>query len=304
MVKVFWQSFVSFIGVIFLGLSLVAAEPIRVVTTTSHVADLVKNVGGEYVEVKGFMGPGVDPHLYKASPRDLIALKRADLVFYSGLHLEGRLAQTFEKMTDRGEKVYAVTDAAPRENLLQPEEFEGHYDPHLWFDPSLWATTVDVVVEALSEFDPSHAAEYAENGAVYRGEVEDLTAWTLSRIAEIPEARRYLVTSHDAYNYFGRAFGIQVIGVQGISTATEAGLADVSMTVEFIKKKKIPAIFVESSVSPAMIRRISQDSGAVVGGELFSDALGDRGDMHNGADVGTYLGMFKYNVDTIVDALK
>lgn len=295
---------ITLIAAVSILISAFAEDPIRVVTTTGHVADLVKNVGGERVSVKGFMGPGVDPHLYKATPRDLIALKRAELVFYSGLHLEGRLADTFAKMKDRGELVFAVAERAPHDLLLRPEEFEGAHDPHIWFDPTIWATTVDVVVEALSEYDSANAALFEANGAVYRAKIEALAEWTRSRIGEVPESRRYIVTSHDAYNYFGKAFGVQVIGVQGISTATEAGLADVSKTVEFIKEKRIPAIFVESSVSPATINRISQDSGAVVGGELFSDALGELGDLHKGHDVGTYIGMFKYNVDTIVDALK
>ncbi|MCL4169690.1 UNVERIFIED_CONTAM: hypothetical protein GTU68_021053, partial [Idotea baltica] len=243
-------------------------------------------------------------HLYKATPRDLIALKRAELVFYVGLHLEGRLADTFSKMKERGERVYAVSDQVPDDKLLQPEEFEGAHDPHIWFDPSLWSATVQVVVDALSVYDSEHADFYAANGDAYQNKIKALVAWTSARIDEVPQEHRYLVTSHDAYNYFGQAFGIQVVGVQGISTAVEAGLADVSKTVDFIRRKGIPAIFVESSVSPATIDRISKDSGAVVGGELFSDALGELGDIHKGHDVGTYIGMFKYNVDTIVDALK
>lgn len=286
-----------------------ASAKINVVVTTAHVADLVQNVGGDLVEVKGLMGPGVDPHLYKATARDVMTLQRGDVVFYSGWHLEGRLTDTFAKMKKRGKEVHAVAEAAPLELLLKPAEFEGNYDPHLWFDPTLWATTVDVVVDVLSKMDAANSEVYRKNGDDYRARVLALVPWTNSRISEVSKDRRFLVTSHDAYNYFGRAFGVQVVGVQGLSTATEAGLADVSKTVDFIRAKGIPAIFVESSVSPATINAISKESGAVVGGELFSDALGVPGEMHTTSDgevldVGTYIGMFKVNVDTIVEALK
>ncbi|MCH6256774.1 zinc ABC transporter substrate-binding protein [Puniceicoccaceae bacterium K14] len=285
------------------------AAKLQVVTTTSHVADLVANVAGDRVELKSLMGPGVDPHLYKATARDVMTLQRADLVFYSGWLLEGRLTDTLEKMKSRGKVVHAVAEKVSKEKLLSSEDYVDHYDPHTWFDPELWATTVEVVVEALSELDAENANTYKANGEEYRKQILDLAEWTKAKILEIPESRRFLVTSHDAYNYFGRAFGIQVIGVQGLSTATEAGLADVSKTVDFIKKNEIPAIFVESSVSPATINSISKQSGAVVGGELFSDALGAPGETHTisggvSYEVGTYIGMFKYNVDTIVNALK
>ncbi len=281
---------------------------LRVVASTSQIADIVRNVGGAEVDLTALMGPGVDPHLYKATARDVISLQRADLILYNGLHLEGRLAETFSKVNKAGRTVVAVAEAIPADRLLASANYEDAHDPHVWFDPSLWAYVIESVKESLLKADPANAERFSKRAAIYSGEVEAVSAWARKRIESIPEERRVLVTSHDAYNYFGRAFGFQVVGVQGVSTASEAGLADITKTADFIKKRKIPAIFVESSVSPATIERISKDSGAVVGGELFSDALGARGEMYTGVDgsqydVGTYLGMFKYNVDTIVKAL-
>lgn len=281
---------------------------IRVVTSTSQIADIVRNVGGAEVDLEALMGPGVDPHLYKATARDVVTLQRADLILYNGLHLEGRLAETFSKVNKLGRTVVAVGEAIPEERLLASANYEDAHDPHVWFDPSLWVLVVDAVEKALAEADPAHAALFAERAGVYREKVMELSRWAQVRIDSVPERKRVLVTSHDAYNYFGRAFGFQVVGVQGVSTASEAGLADIAKTADFIKERGITAIFVESSVSPSTIERISRDSGARVGGELYSDALGARGELHVGSDgeqydVGTYLGMFKYNVDTIVQAL-
>lgn len=281
---------------------------VNAVATTTMVADMVRDVGGDKVEVIGFMGPGVDPHLYKATSRDLKNLKKADVVFYSGLHLEGRLGDVFTRMGRRGIKVYAVTEAIDPESLLEPAEFAGHYDPHVWFHPVLWSKGIQTVVEALAEEDPENAAEYQRNGTELAASYEALHRWALQKIEEIPEERRILITSHDAFNYFGEAYGFQVVGVQGISTVTEAGLADVVRMVDFIREKKVPSIFMESSVSPAAIERISKDSGATIGGELFSDAMGTPGVIHSydgeEYDEGTYIGMVKNNVRLIVEALK
>lgn len=284
------------------------AAKVRVVASTSQIGDVLRFVGGDRVTVTVLMGPGVDPHLYKATARDVISLQRADLILYNGLHLEGRLAETFSKIDKLGRTVVAVGDAIPEERLLASAAIEGAHDPHIWFDPGNWSYVVKEVGRALEAADPENAAYYAARTAEYADKVAELSAWAKRRIATVPESKRVLVTSHDAYNYFGRAFGFQVVGVQGISTASEAGLADIARTADFIKERQIPAIFVESSVSPATIERISRDSGAVVGGELYSDAMGALGELHTGADgetydVGTYFGMFKYNVDTIVTAL-
>jgi len=289
--------------------ALPAAAKVRVVATTGQVADLARNVAGDLAEVEGLMGPGVDPHLYRATARDVMTMQRADLILYSGLALEGRLGDVFTRVGRQGRPIYAVTEQIPRERLLEPEEFEGHYDPHVWFDPTLWELAIDVVVEALGRVDPDNAETYQRNGEAYRQELRELHAWAKERVAQIPPERRILVTSHDAYNYFGHAYGIEVVGIQGISTATEAGLGDVVSMVRYIEERGVPAIFVESSVSPDLIRRVSSDSGAEIGGELFSDAMGDPGEIHEGPDgerydVGAYTGMFKHNVNTIVEALK
>jgi manganese/zinc/iron transport system substrate-binding protein len=284
------------------------AVKLRVVVTTTMAADMASRVAGEHAEVSGMMGPGVDPHLYKATAGDVSRLQQADLILYNGLYLEGRMGDLFVKMGRQGKPVYALAEGVEVSQLMEPPEFLGHYDPHIWFDPKLWVQAVKVVVKALSEADPSHAEIYAANGRAVEEEILSHSEWGLERVSALPKAKRILVTSHDAYNYFGRAFGFQVVGVQGISTVTEAGLADIARTVDFIREHKIKAIFVESSVSPATIKRISEDAGVIIGGELFSDAMGTPGEIHTvdgeSYDVGTYEGMFKHNVNTIVEGLK
>lgn len=284
------------------------AAPVPVVTTTTMITDLVKQVGGDRVHVTGLMGPGIDPHLYKPTASDVTRLQKAKAVFYNGLMLEGRMGELFDRLAKAGKKIYAVTSAIPEKELLRPAEFEGHHDPHVWGDAQLWASTVDVVVKGLSEADPDGKADYTRRGEAYKGELATLHRWAQEQVQKVPAEKRVLVTSHDAFNYFGRAYGFQVVGVQGISTVTEAGLADVAKVVDFIRGKQLKAIFVESSVSRATIERISKDSGAKIGGELFSDALGEPGKMHTVAgesyDEGTYAGMLKHNILTAVEALK
>ncbi len=284
-------------------------RPLSIAATTTMVADLAESVAGKYATVTGLMGPGVDPHLYKATASDINTLQSADLILYNGLHLEGRLADILVKMGRRGKLVYAVTESIPEDKLLEPEEFQGHYDPHVWFDPRLWALCVDTVVTALSKADPIHASEFEKRGESLRKTYLDYYDWGLNYMEQVKPEQRILITSHDAYNYFGQAFDFAVIGVQGISTQSEAGLADIVKIGEFIKQKGIKAIFVESSVSPAAIRRISEDSGAKIGGELYSDAMGAKGHIGNAADgssfdLGTYEGMVKGNITTIAEALK
>lgn len=277
---------------------------LRVVATISMVADLGRQVGGDRVEVTGLMGPGVDPHLYKATASDVQALQRADVILYNGLMLEGKMDELFRNLSRTRKHIYPVTAKIPEARLLKPAAFEGHPDPHVWFDVELWAIAAEAVVEALSAADPAGRAHYEARGAEVRQRFAALHAWAKAKAAELPEAQRVLVTSHDAYNYFGRAYGFQVVGLQGISTVTEAGLADMAKLVDFIKAKQLKAVFVESSVPPQAIERISKDSGARVGGELFSDAMGTPGQMENGYDLGTYEGMIKHNLTTIVEALK
>jgi len=281
-----------------------AERRIRVTTTVTMVTDLVKRVGGDRVEVEGLMVPGVDPHLYKATASDVIRLQQADVIFYSGLLLEGKLQDLFAKMARTKRHVYPVTESIPLDRLLEPPEFAGHYDPHVWFEVPLWELCVDTVVKGFSEFDPAGKDGYEQRGRETRASLQELHRWAVSKAAEVPKERRLLVTSHDAYNYFGRAYGFQVVGLQGISTVTEAGLADMAKLVDFIKQKQVKAIFVESSVPHNTIERISKDAGVRIGGELFSDAMGTPGLIENGYDVGTYEGMIKHNLNTIVGGLK
>lgn len=277
---------------------------IRVVTTIGMIADAVEHVGGDRVVVDGLMGPGVDPHLYKASEGDVLRVASADVVFYGGLHLEGRMGKLFDRLQGRILAV-AVTDGIPRERLLEwEEEAEGEYDPHVWFDVSLWMLAVERIRDTLIEIDPTHAGIYQSNAARYLDELRELDRYVHDRAAEIPIEQRVLITAHDAFNYFGRAYGFKVRGLQGISTATETSTADVQDLAQFITKRRIAAVFVESSVP---LRNLEAVQAAVrargfrvdVGGELFSDAMGDPGTPE-----GTYLGMVRHNIDTIVDALK
>lgn len=284
--------------------SFAAERKIRVTTTTSMVTDLVQQVGGDRVEVSGLMGAGVDPHLYKATAADVSKLQQAEVIFYNGLVLEGKMTDIFTKLARLKKFVYPLTEGVPEKKLLEPPEFEGHFDPHVWFDVELWALCAQTVVKGLSEFAPKDKAHFELCGKAVATKLRTLHDWSVKKAAELPKERRILVTSHDAYNYFGRAYGFQVVGLQGVSTVTEAGLADMAKLVDFIKQKRVKAIFVESSVSPATLQRIAKDAGVKVGGELFSDAMGTPGQMENGYDLGTYEGMIKHNLTTIVGALK
>lgn len=281
-----------------------AQTTIKAETTVGMVADLVKQVGGDRVEVDQLMGPGVDPHLYKPTSGDAARLSKADVIFYSGLMLEGRMGDLFARLARTGKKVYATTESVPEGQLTEPAEFEGHHDPHIWFDVSMWAETVPTIIKGLSEVDPAGKGTYEKNGADLMARLAKLDEWCKDTAATLPEAQRILVTSHDAYNYFGRAYGFKVVGLQGVSTVSEAGLSDMSSLVDFIKKQKVKAIFVETSVNPAAIKRVSEDAGVKIGGELFSDAMGEPGEKKDGFDVGTYEGMVRYNLSTIVNALK
>lgn len=272
--------------------------PLKIVCTTTMITDLVTRLAEPSAEVHGLMGPGVDPHLYKASASDVSKLQQANLVFYNGLHLEGKMTEVLEAV-GKNKPVVAVTERIPKEKLLFPAAFEGNPDPHVWFDVALWSTAVDPVAEALARADPANAAKYQERARTLHAELAELHAWCGAELAKVPRERRVVVTSHDAFNYFGQAYGYEVVGLQGISTVTEAGLADVTRLVDFIKERKIPAIFVESSVPKEAIERVSEDSGARVGGELFSDAMGSPG-----TEEGTYPGMIKHNVNLVVKALQ
>ena len=272
------------------------------------ITDLVQDIGGDKIYLTGMMNPGVDPHLYKAKPSDIHNLQRAQVIFYNGLFLEGKIGEVLEKLEGKGKAVYAVTATIPEARLLEPPEFAGNYDPHVWFDPTLWEYAIGVVVDGLSQADPSLAKKFAREGARVQKNYRAIHAWAIEAVSQIPPSARILVTSHDAFNYFGLAYGFQVVGVQGISTATEAGLADMVKMVDFIEEKGVRAIFVESTVAPAAIESISRDAGVKIGGELYSDAMGIPGttETRHGDtyDLGTYEGMIKHNVYRIVDALK
>ena len=276
--------------------------PIQVVTTIGQIADAARNVGGDLVQVQSLMGPGIDPHYYKASEGDIFRLLEADLILYNGLYLEGRMADVLEHL-GRETMVVAVAENVPKDQLLAPEAFAGQYDPHVWFDPSLWSYAVERIAQALVEIDPNNAETYRANADVYLEQLATLDAESEAKITSIPEANRILVTAHDAFNYFGRRFGLEVLGLQGISTETEASVGDLQQVANLIVELGVPAIFVESSVSPRTIEAVQaavRDRGAevVIGGELFSDALGAPGTPE-----GTYIGMVEHNVNTITEAL-
>jgi manganese/zinc/iron transport system substrate-binding protein len=275
--------------------------PIDVVCTTGMVADLARHVGGDRVKVTQLMGEGVDPHLYKASPGDVNRLGRADLIFYSGLHLEGKMADVFVRMARR-KPTFAVTEYIAEGRILDSPD--GAYDPHLWFDVSLWREAAGVVRDVLKTFDPKHAAEYQRRADTYQVELDKLHEYAKKQLASIPKERRVLVTAHDAFRYFGRAYDVEVKGIQGISTESEAGVREVNALVDFLVRRKVKAVFVESSVSDRNVQALLEGCRAkghtvVVGGELFSDAMGKEGTPR-----GTYVGMVQHNVDTIVKALK
>lgn len=276
---------------------------INVVATTGQIADAVRNVGGDRVDVYGMMGPGVDPHLYRPTPGDVDALEEADIIFYNGLNLEGRMGDLLVRLAGQKPTV-PVGAAVPEEFLAEPPEFEGKFDPHVWFDPELWKYSIREIQEQLAELDPAHADDYEARADAYIAEIEELEEYAEERLNEVPEESRVLVTAHDAFGYFGLRWGYEVRGLQGISTATEAGAGDVQDLAAFLVERNIKAIFVESSVPDATVQAVieaANDQGGVVrvGGELFSDALGDPGTPE-----GTYIGMYRHNVDTIVEALK
>ncbi|MGA7731268.1 MAG: zinc ABC transporter substrate-binding protein [Chloroflexia bacterium] len=280
----------------------ISARQINVVATTSMIADVAKVVGGERVSVEALMGPGVDPHLYKASAGDVSRLEGADVIFYNGLHLEAAMGNVLEQMAERARTV-AVTDTIDRSLLFTPPQFQGNYDPHVWFDVSMWMNAVDVVRDTLAQMDPKSADLYKTNADNYLEELADLHEYVKTHAQTVPEARRVIITAHDAFNYFGRAYSFEVRGLQGVSTATEAGAADVQALAEYIVEKQIPAIFVESSVPKRNIEALqaavkSRGFEVTIGGQLFSDALGDPDKPE-----GTYVGMVRYNIDTIVSAL-
>lgn len=278
-------------------------EKIKVTTTTNVVTDLVENIGGEHVHVTGLMGPGVDPHLYRPSASDVKKLQDADIVFYNGLDLEGKMGDIFVKIGREGTAVWAVSENIPTESLLNLDT-EGHFDPHIWWDAELWMEAAKVVATGLSEYDPENSHVYEMNLKEYLKHLQKLDQDSLEKINSIPSEQRVLVTAHDAFQYFGHAYGLEELAIQGWSTDSEAGIREIQNLADEISERKIRAVFVETSISPATIEALTaavQDKGhdVVIGGELFSDAIGEKGTLE-----GTYIGAFTHNVETIVNALK
>jgi len=278
-------------------------NPLRIVATTSMIADLVLQVGGDVVEVEGLMGPGVDPHLYQASEGDVSAMTRADLIVFNGLHLEGKMVDIFEQMQGRGLNVHAITEGIEREQLLSSELFTGSFDPHIWFDPALWQRAAHRMGDILAATDSTHAEAFRMRAAVYADSLAGLFEQAREDLSIIPENNRVLITSHDAFGYFGRAFNLEVRGLQGISTALEAGTSDVRDLAEFVAENRIPALFVESSISPRGIQAVREAVMARgfdvrIGGTLYGDALGSPGSPED-----SYVGMFRSNVQTIASGL-
>lgn len=278
-------------------------RPLRVTTTTNFITDTVARIGGADVEVTGLMGPGVDPHLYRASAGDVQTLREADLILYGGLQLEGRMAELLSELAER-RPTRAVTDDIPRDRLLAPAPGANEeYDPHVWFDVELWAQVSRTIADALCERDPARTAVYRSNLTAYLAELTELDSHVAARMRAIPPERRLLVTSHDAFEYFGHRYGLDVAGIQGISTAAEATTADVERVAELIAARGAPAVFVESSVPrqtiDALIAAAARRGATVtVGGELFTDAAGSPGTPE-----GTYTGMLRANADLIADGL-
>jgi manganese/zinc/iron transport system substrate-binding protein len=276
--------------------------PIRITTTVGMVTDIVRAVAGEHATVEGIMAEGVDPHLYKPTRADVVKLSNADIVFYNGLMLEGRMADVLVSVARDGRPVHAVTELLATGDYVMTDD-EQHDDPHVWMDVGAWMRAVQAVTVALGEFDPPHADEYANNAARYLAELGRLDAYARESIASIPAEKRVLITAHDAFGYFGRAYGIEVRGIQGISTESEAGVRDIEALVTDLSDRGIPAVFVETSVAEKNVRALVEGARAIghdvkIGGSLFSDAMGRPGTYE-----GTYVGMIDHNVTTITRAL-
>lgn len=279
-------------------------QKLQVVTTTTMITDLVSNIGGDLIEVEGLMGAGVDPHLYKASAGDVSKLANADIIFYNGLHLEGKLVEVFEKMASAQKSQVALGEFLDKKTLIGSDYFASNYDPHVWFNIDYFKQFTNAVAAELSKRDPENATSYNNNSTAYIDKLTALDKEIRAVIATLPPEKRILVTAHDAFNYFGKQYGFEVVGLQGLSTATEAGVQDVQRLSQFIIDNQVKAIFIESSVPRRTIEALeaavkAKGHDVSIGGSLYSDALGNAGTIE-----GTYIGMFRYNVNTIVAALK
>lgn len=273
---------------------------LNVVTTIAQIAEPISVIGGDRVTVQSLMGPGVDPHLYKATQGDIEKLEGADVIFYSGLHLEANMVRVFEEM-GKTKHVLAVSESIPDEQLLTDEE--GAIDPHVWFDIDLWKQALHAATEELKKASPEDAEYFESNKVEYFKKMDEFKEEAIAKLSQIPKENRVLITAHDAFGYFGRMFDFEVVGLQGLSTEDEVGLSDIDNTVKLLVEYQVPAVFVESSINPASINAVIEGAkkhglDVTLGGELFSDAMGDAGTPE-----GTYIGMFRHNVNTIFEAL-
>jgi manganese/zinc/iron transport system substrate-binding protein len=280
-----------------------SGERVRIVATTTVVGNLVGAIAGPDAQLEVLMGPGIDPHLYKASAGDVGRMSSAQIIFYNGLHLEGKMAEVLEGIDRRGVRTVAVAECLPTERLLPLEGFAGLYDPHVWFDVGLWSEAMGCIAEELAALDPPHAEGYRARAAELLQELAALDDEVRRRVSVLPEERRVLVTAHDAFSYFGRAYGFEVRGLLGVSTAAEAGTADVQSLAGFIVERGVPAIFVETSVPPRFVQALQEAVAArgfevAVGGELYSDSLGDPG-----TPAATYAGTVRANLEVLLSAL-
>ncbi|NQY32395.1 MAG: zinc ABC transporter substrate-binding protein [Coraliomargarita sp.] len=280
-------------------------SPYKIVCTVGMITDVVRNIAGEQAAVEGIIGEGVDPHLYKPTRGDVVKLSGADVVFYNGLLLEGKMTDVLVRVATSGKPVRAVTEVILESSdyLLAKDDGSDYTDPHVWMDVQGWMQAVPVVSDTLTVLDPKNAASYEANAVAYASQLAELDAYAKKAMATIPESQRVLITAHDAFQYMGRAYGLEVRGIQGISTESEAGVRDLEELIDFIVENSIPAVFVESSVADKNVRALvegarARDHEVVIGGELFSDAMGEPGTYE-----GTYIGMIDHNVTTIVNAL-
>jgi manganese/zinc/iron transport system substrate-binding protein len=273
-----------------------------IVCTTGMIKDAVENIVGEKAKIEALMGPGVDPHLYKATQGDLKKLQQADIIVYNGLFLEGKMGEILQKL-NRKKTVIAMAELVPEQSHLNNTEFQGAVDPHIWFDVKLWKQAVELLSNELIKTDTTHQSYYVDNTKKYVNQLDSLHKAVKSEIDKIPDDKKVLVTAHDAFGYFGRAYNVEVRGLQGISTLSEYGLRDVSNLVDYITENKIPAIYTETSVSKKAIKAVlegckSKGHDVIIGGSLYSDAMGQEGTFE-----GTYIGMVHSNVEKIVKGL-
>lgn len=274
---------------------------IKIVTTTTMLCDMVKNIAGDKAQVTGLMGSGVDPHLYQAGAGDVMTMENSDIVIYNGLHLEGKMGDIFENLNTMGKTVICASEGVKTSQLI--ETSPGVYDPHIWFDVSIWKEAAEHVGECLCLADPNNSDYYRQNLESYLKELDALENYVREKVSQLPQDKRILVTAHDAFGYFGKAYGFQVKGLQGISTDAQTGTKDISLMANFIADNKIKAVFAENSLPKATINALCEavkNKGfeTKIGGQLYSDSLGDE---ENGGE--TYIRAFKSNVDTIVREL-